>query len=311
MAFKLVNGKLTFPAKTLGQNFEFGLDVALATFTGNTFIGRGSTSSNYQVYPLDSDSIIGWRGTSTLSINLSEPVPLNTRTTLIFRRENDGIVNVFNSTDPEAESIGQISTTLSIQDFTRFGLASTRVFQGELYRMWFNIDGVFNEYYNADDPEATTIGDATVNEGTWVEYSEGSTSYTLTCETATSTHAAGDVTLIFSGAGTAYILTCDTVSSSHGAGDVALTYNQAGTATITSEPLKDNTGALLANQALDYAAIYNNTTGALVLRVTGLSTNASGVFSVTDVALTAGATYKLDWKLTIQSAARMPAKAAV
>lgn len=80
---------------------------------------------------------------------------------------------------------------------------------------------------------------------------------------------------------------------------------------ITSEPLKNNTGALLANQALDYVAIYDNTTGALVLRVTGVSTDASGVFTVSDAALTAGVTYKLDWKVTAQSAARMPAKAAV
>lgn len=80
---------------------------------------------------------------------------------------------------------------------------------------------------------------------------------------------------------------------------------------ITSEPLKDNTGALLANQALDYVAIYDNSTGALVLRVTSISTNASGVFTVSDAALTAGVTYKLDWKVTTQSAARMPAKAAV
>jgi hypothetical protein len=82
-------------------------------------------------------------------------------------------------------------------------------------------------------------------------------------------------------------------------------------AVLASEPLKDNTGTLLANQALDYVAIYNNTTGELVLRVTGLSTNASGVFSVENAALSAGVTYKVDWKVTSQSAGRMPTKAAV
>jgi hypothetical protein len=82
-------------------------------------------------------------------------------------------------------------------------------------------------------------------------------------------------------------------------------------AVLTSEPLKDNAGTLLANQALDYVAIYNNTTGELVLRVTGLSTNASGVFSVENAALSAGVTYKVDWKATSQSAGRMPTKAAV
>jgi len=82
-------------------------------------------------------------------------------------------------------------------------------------------------------------------------------------------------------------------------------------AVLTSEPLKDNTGTLLANQALDYVAIYNNITGELVLRVTGLSTNASGVFGVENAALAAGVTYKVDWKVTSQSAGRMPAKAAL
>ena len=81
---------------------------------------------------------------------------------------------------------------------------------------------------------------------------------------------------------------------------------------FTSEPLRDNTnGNLLANEALDYVALYDNTTGALVLRVTGLSTNASGVFSVQNAALTTGVTYKVDWKITSQAEARMPAKAAV
>ena len=45
--------------------------------------------------------------------------------------------------------------------------------------------------------------------------------------------------------------------------------------------------------------------------VFNLTTNASGVFTVSDAALTSGVTYKLDWKVTAQSAARMPAKAAV
>lgn len=83
------------------------------------------------------------------------------------------------------------------------------------------------------------------------------------------------------------------------------------TATFTSEPLKDNTGSLLTSAALDYVALYDNTTGDLVLRVTGISTNASGIFSVTDEALTADVTYKVDWKVIGQAMGRMPSKAAV
>lgn len=82
-------------------------------------------------------------------------------------------------------------------------------------------------------------------------------------------------------------------------------------ATLTSEPLKDNTGTLLANAPLDYVSVYDNATGELVLRVTGLSTNSSGVFSIENAALTSGVVYKLDWKITSQTVGRMPTKAAV
>lgn len=78
---------------------------------------------------------------------------------------------------------------------------------------------------------------------------------------------------------------------------------------ITSEPLKDNAGNLLASASLDFVAIYNDTTGALVLRVTGLSTNAAGRFIVADAALTSGATYRVDWQTTAGQR-RMPRKAA-
>lgn len=91
----------------------------------------------------------------------------------------------------------------------------------------------------------------------------------------------------------------------------AVTIVPAGDPIFTSEPLRDNTGTLLVSEALDYVAIYDNATGALVLRETGLSTNASGVFSVQSALLTSGVTYKVDWKVTSQLSARMPAKAAV
>jgi hypothetical protein len=92
---------------------------------------------------------------------------------------------------------------------------------------------------------------------------------------------------------------------------VAVSAGQAGVATFTSEPLKDLSGNLLDSEALDYVAFYDATTGDLVLRVTGLSTDASGIFTVENAALESGVTYKVDWKVTSQSAGRMPAKAAV
>jgi hypothetical protein len=78
---------------------------------------------------------------------------------------------------------------------------------------------------------------------------------------------------------------------------------------ITSEPLKDNAGNLLASTALDFVAIYNDTTGALVVRLTGLSTNAGGRFVAADAALSPGTTYRVDWQ-TSAGQRRMPRKAA-
>lgn len=78
---------------------------------------------------------------------------------------------------------------------------------------------------------------------------------------------------------------------------------------FTSEPLVDSVGNILVNKALNYVALYNNTTGVLVLRVTGLSTNSSGIFTVTNIALAPGTTYKADWE-SVDGHKRMVTKAA-
>lgn len=79
--------------------------------------------------------------------------------------------------------------------------------------------------------------------------------------------------------------------------------------TFTSEPLRDNTGALITSKALNFVALYNDTTGALVVRRTGLSTNGSGVVSFSDAALTSGVVYRADWE-DVDGKRRMPRKAA-
>lgn len=78
---------------------------------------------------------------------------------------------------------------------------------------------------------------------------------------------------------------------------------------IVSEALKTNNGTVLANAPLNYVSIYDQSTGALVLRVTGLSTDATGVFTVTDPVLVPGTTYRIDWE-TATGQRRMPLKAA-
>lgn len=83
----------------------------------------------------------------------------------------------------------------------------------------------------------------------------------------------------------------------------------ASSGTLTSEALRTNNGTLLASTALAHVAIYNDTTGALVLRRTSISTDASGVFTITDPAIVAGVTYRIDWE-TSGGHRRMPRKLA-
>lgn len=83
----------------------------------------------------------------------------------------------------------------------------------------------------------------------------------------------------------------------------------AGTPTVVSEPLYDNVPNLLANEPLTYVAVYHPTTGALVVRKTGLSTGADGRYTFTDPAISTGIDYLHDW-LTASGHRRMPVKAA-
>lgn len=75
--------------------------------------------------------------------------------------------------------------------------------------------------------------------------------------------------------------------------------------TITSGPLKDNQNVLHPNEALNYVAIYDLTTGALVVRLTGLSTNGAGVFTATHSLIIPGTSYRVDWELA-SNKRRMP-----
>lgn len=79
--------------------------------------------------------------------------------------------------------------------------------------------------------------------------------------------------------------------------------------TFTSGPLTDFATNVLSNQALNFYALYNDTTGMLVTRKTGISTDASGIVSFTDPAVVTGQIYRSDWETT-DGKRRMPRKAA-
>lgn len=89
------------------------------------------------------------------------------------------------------------------------------------------------------------------------------------------------------------------ISDDGGLGDASdLTYTATLTAaTLTSSPLKNNTGTVLAAAAFE-AYINNPTSGALVVKKTGLTSNGTGVVSFSDSALVAATSYRVVWKRT-------------
>lgn len=79
--------------------------------------------------------------------------------------------------------------------------------------------------------------------------------------------------------------------------NLALFVNASGVpsapAALTTEPLKNNAGTLLANETGATAYVYDLTTGALVVKKVGQTTDAAGVMVVSDALLSVGIEYRL------------------
>lgn len=73
---------------------------------------------------------------------------------------------------------------------------------------------------------------------------------------------------------------------------------------LTAPTLKNNTGTILASVSGIVANVYNPSTGALVVRKTGLSSNGSGVVTISDVLLVPGTTYAYELDLSATSQGR-------
>jgi hypothetical protein len=69
-------------------------------------------------------------------------------------------------------------------------------------------------------------------------------------------------------------------------------------AVITTAPLSNNTGSLLASTSGISAFVHDPTTGDLVVLVTGLSTDADGVLEITDALLEADTSYRVVIRVT-------------
>jgi hypothetical protein len=74
------------------------------------------------------------------------------------------------------------------------------------------------------------------------------------------------------------------------------------TGTLTSSPLKNNTGTLLTSQPFE-CYVNNPTTGALVVKVTGITSNGTTAVAVaSDAAIVAGTLYAVRWRQTTTGA---------
>lgn len=89
-------------------------------------------------------------------------------------------------------------------------------------------------------------------------------------------------------------------SASFGVTSADATFSGSGSAVgyvtqgvITTPALKNNTGTLLANETGVTVYVYTPATGALVVKKTGQTTNASGVLTVTDALIAASTLYRI------------------
>lgn len=122
----------------------------------------------------------------------------------------------------------------------------------------------------------TAVPDATATGATLT----GTSSLTAGSATATSAGTASGATL--------------TATSSLTAG----TATAAANGTLTTKPLKNNTRTVLASETSVTLNIYNATTGVLVVQKTSVTTNASGIATVSDPLIVAGTTYAYEPVMT-------------
>lgn len=95
------------------------------------------------------------------------------------------------------------------------------------------------------------------------------------------------------------------LSGSAALGDITASGSLAfGIGTITTPVLKNNTGTILTSVTGIVANVYHPTTGVLIVRKTGLTSNGSGIVVITDGLISAGTTYAYEIDLSATSQGR-------
>lgn len=208
----------------------------------------------------------------------------------------------YNSPDARADFLcgwdGQNSMTASLVWLAVFDKELTLAEITDLYNS-LGANNAFGLVQSAASSTPTTISATLAN----ITGSVASVSAPKTAISATLANITASV-----GSTTGTLMTTIAATLGNVVGSIASTGNTTN-GTFTSEVLKDYAGNVLANTALNFVRFYNDTTGALVLNKTGVSTNGSGIVTFSDAALVAGTTYRVDWE-TAAGSRRMPRKAA-
>ena len=156
----------------------------------------------------------------------------------------------------------------------------------------------------------TASGSVATDEGGGTLYRLASTSVTATgaavkAAALTSTvSATGSQAVLFTGltASTTYyphyLQTDAAGNDSLVASGASFTTTAVTSGTLTTRAQTNNTGTVMASETGVEVFIWDATTGALVLKKTGVTLSASGVATVTDAALISGTSYVYDVKLT-------------
>jgi hypothetical protein len=78
-------------------------------------------------------------------------------------------------------------------------------------------------------------------------------------------------------------------------------FTTSSVAGLTSSTLKNNTGTVRASEPFE-AYVHNPSTGALVVKKTGLTSSGAGVVTFTDASLAAATSYRVVWRQTSEGA---------
>lgn len=201
-------------------------------------------------------------------------------------------------------------------DFTRLGSCNNTVhFEGQIRRVILSKTGDDRDYYSSVNTGSnwTDIGNS--QDGTLTGLpTDGSQWVLIPADTTVNAISASiDVSTFFATVTlgndtnvsatlasidvTAYQATVTTSSPTNISATLASIDVSTNAATVTqvygivTEPLKNNTGTVLASTGSIIANVYNLSTGALVVRKTGLTSDANGVIQFTDASLSASTTY--------------------